>query len=96
MPEPRSVVLVIRALFIAALQATLSFADAEAPQPIYILRCVVAPTALSAPGERQRSEPLAEPKPARTYAEFACGLANRECTLLLKHTPNLDLTDNFV
>jgi hypothetical protein len=45
------------------------------------------------PTPRRRSR--SESEPARTYAEFARSLADRECTLLLKHTPNLDLTDNF-
>ena len=85
----------VRALFIATLQTTLAFADAEAPQPLYVFRGVVTPTALGAPGQRQRSEPLTKPEPARTYAEFAGSLTNRECTLLLKHTPNIVLTDNF-
>jgi hypothetical protein len=74
----------------------LSLADAEAPQPVDILRGVVAPTALGAAGERQRSEPLTEAKPAAAYAKFIGGLTNRECMLLFKHTPNLDLTDSFV
>jgi hypothetical protein len=53
----------IRGLLIAALQATLSLADAEAPQPVYILGGIVAPTALGAARKWQRSEPLTEPEP---------------------------------
>jgi len=83
-------------LLIATLQTTLSLADTETPQSIYILGGVVAPSALSTAGERQRSEPLAEPEPARAYAELVGSLANRECILLLKHAPTLRLADKFV
>jgi hypothetical protein len=86
----------MRELLIAALQTTLSLADTETPQSIYILGGVVAPSALSTAGERQRSEPLAEPEPARAYAELVGSLANRECILLLKHAPTLRLADKFV
>jgi hypothetical protein len=86
----------MRELLIAALQTPLSLADTETPQSIYILGGVVAPSALSTAGERQRSEPLAEPEPARAYAELVGSLANRECILLLKHAPTLRLADKFV
>jgi hypothetical protein len=86
----------IRGLLIAALQPVLSLADAEAPQPVYIRGCVVAPAALGAPGKRQRSESLAEPEPARAYAELIGSPGNRECMLLLKHTPRLKLAARFV
>ena len=83
-------------LLIGALQATLSLADAEAPQSVYILGGVVAPTAWSSTGKRQRSEPLNEPEPTRTYAELVGGLTNRECMLLLKHAPTLEFAYRFV
>jgi hypothetical protein len=86
----------MRELLIAALQTPLSLADTETPQSIYILGGVVAPSALRTAGERQRSEPLAEPEPARAYAELVGSLANRECILLLKHAPTLRLADKFV
>jgi hypothetical protein len=86
----------MRALFIALHETPLTFAHAEAPQPVYILGGVVTPTALSTAGERQRSQPLAEPEPTRAYAESAGGLANRECMLLLKHAPTLKLADKFI
>jgi hypothetical protein len=72
-----------------------SLAYSEAAQPVYVLGGVVAPTASSAAGKRQRSEPLTEPEPARTYAELVRGLTNRECMLLLKHAPTLKLADRF-
>jgi hypothetical protein len=86
----------MRGLLIDAVQTTLSRADAEAPQPVYSLGGIVAPTALSTAGERQRSQPLAEPEPTRAYAKLAGGLANRECILLLKHAPTLKLADKFI
>jgi hypothetical protein len=73
-------------------EASLSFAYAESAQPLDILRRVAAPTALSTAGERQRSESLTEPEPARTYAELVGSLAYRECMLLLEHTLTLHLT----
>jgi hypothetical protein len=86
----------MRGLLTAALQTPFSLADAEAPQPVYVLGGVIAPAALSTACERQRSEPLAEPEPATAYAEFVGGLANGECVILLEHTPNLNLTDRFI
>jgi hypothetical protein len=86
----------MRGLPIAALQTPFSLADAEAPQPVYVLGGVIAPAALSTACERQRSEPLAEPKPTRGDAKLVGGLANGECTLLLKHTPTLKLADKFI
>ena len=79
----------MRALLIAALQTTLSLADAKAPQPVYILGGVVAPTVRSTTGEGQRSEPFAESEPAWAYAEMGGGLAYRECAGLLEHVHTL-------
>jgi len=73
----------------------LAFSDSESAQAFDILGRVVTPAALIAAGSRQRSEPLAEPEPARTYAELVGSLANRECTQLLKHVPTLKVTDRF-
>ena len=87
---------VIRGSLIPALQAALSPTDAEAPQPVYILAGVVAPATVSAASERQRSEPLAEPEPARAYAELIGSFADSECMLLLKHAPTLKLADMFL
>jgi hypothetical protein len=87
---------VTRGLLIAAFHTTLSLTDPETAEPVYIFRGVVAPTTLGSTGTRQRSEPLAEPEPVRAYAELLGGLANRECMLLLKHTPTLTLAYRFV
>jgi hypothetical protein len=81
---------------IATLQTTLSLTDTEAPQPVYIFGGVVAPTALRAAGERQRTESLAEPEPARAYAELVGGLANCECVSLFEHTPRVNLADRSI
>ena len=83
-------------LLMRCLDLPLALSDAEAPEPLDIVRGVVAPAALSATGERQRSEPLTEPEPARAYAKFVGSLANRECMLLLKHTPTLNLADKVL
>ena len=82
----------MRRLLITALhKTTLSSADAKAPQPVYILGGVVAPTVLGTAGKRQSPESLAEPEPARAYAELVGGLANRECMLLFEHTATVRL-----
>jgi hypothetical protein len=81
---------------LTALQTSLALSDTKAAQSGHIFRGVIAPAARSSAGHRQRSEPLAEPEPARAYAELAGSLANRECTLLLKHAPTLKLADKFV
>jgi len=86
----------MRGLLIAALKPPLPFADAKASQPGYILGGEISPTAVGAAGGRRGIQPLAEPEPARSYAELVGSLANRECTLLLKHALTLKLADKFV
>jgi hypothetical protein len=82
---------VVCGLLIAAFETTLSLSDAEATQPVYVLGGVVAPAALGTAGEGQRPEPLAEPQPTRTYAQFRGGSTYRECALLLGHAHTLRL-----
>lgn len=77
-------------LFMRRLNLPLALSDAETPEPLDIVRGVIAPAALSPAGERQRSEPLAEPEPARSYAEFTGGLRDCECALS-KHTATVNL-----
>jgi hypothetical protein len=52
-----------RGLSIALREAPLALTYSEAAQPVYILRGVVAPTPLTAAGERQGSEPFSETEP---------------------------------
>ncbi len=78
------------------LNLPLALSDAETPEALDIIWGVVAPAALSPTGERQRSEPLAEPEPAAAYAELIGGLADGECALLLEHTHMLTLTGSFL
>jgi hypothetical protein len=53
----------IRELLIAALQATLSLADAEAAQTFNVLGGVEAPTPLITTGQGQGSGSFAKPEP---------------------------------
>src|SRR5215208_266984 len=76
----------MRALLIADFQTTLSLANAEAPQPIYIRGCVVVLATLSTAGKRQRSKSFTEPQPARANAQLVRGFADAECPSLSEHT----------
>jgi hypothetical protein len=76
----------VRTLPIAALQMTLSLANAEATQSVYIRGGVVAPARLIPAGERQRSEPLTESQPAHANTQFVRGFADAESPLLSEHT----------
>jgi hypothetical protein len=77
-------------------QMSFALTHTEAAQPLDVFRGVVAPPALGTTSEWQRAEPLSEPEPARTYAELVGRLADRECTLLLKHAPTVQLADRFL
>jgi hypothetical protein len=81
----------MRELLIAALQTTLSLADTETPQSIYILGGVVAPTVPGSTSEWESAQPLSEPKPSGGYAKLVCCLADSECARLLNHAHIVDL-----
>jgi hypothetical protein len=83
-------------LFMLRLNLPLAHSDAEAPQPLDIVGGVVAPPALITPGERQRSEPLAEPEPAWGYTEFLGGFTDGECASLREHGHTIKLTYRFI
>jgi hypothetical protein len=86
----------MRGLFIALREAPLALTDSEAPEPLNILRCVVAPPALIAARTRQSPEPLAESEPTRAYAELVGCLPYLVCALPLKHAQSLNLADTFL
>jgi hypothetical protein len=81
----------MRELLIAALQTTLSLADTETTQSIYILGGVVAPPVRASTSKWESAQPLSEPKPSRGYAKLICCLADGECTRLLKHAHIVNL-----
>jgi hypothetical protein len=69
----------IRGLFIAAAETAFSLANTQTPQPVYILRGVVAPTVLAAPRPRDRAKSFGDPQPVRRHRKgFGC-FTNREC-----------------
>jgi hypothetical protein len=75
----------LRELLIAALQTTLSLANTETPQSIYILGGVVAPPVRASTSKWESAQPLSEPKPSGGYAKLVCCLADSECARLLNH-----------
>jgi hypothetical protein len=81
----------MRELPIVALQTTLSLADTEAPQPIYILGGVEAPTIPGTTGDWESAQPLSEPKPRGSYAKLGGCLADGEYVRLCKHAHFLTL-----
>jgi hypothetical protein len=87
---------VLRHRLFCGLEAALSFTYTETPQAIYILGRVEAVSARCPPGERQRSEPLTKPEPARSYTELFGGLTDCEGVLRLKHAPKVNLADRFI
>ena len=86
----------MRALLMDLRKPSLPFADSETTQPVDVFRGVIAPASWRAASQGERPEPLAEPEPARGYAEFIGAFADRECTLLRKHAPTIKLTDRFL
>jgi hypothetical protein len=83
---------VIRKLLIPAVRAkALALAYAESAQSIDIFRGVPTLVAFCPAGSGQRTEPLAEPKPARTHPEFVGSLTDSKCASLFEHDYTLKL-----
>ena len=81
----------MRELLIAALQTTLSLADTETPQSIYILGDVVAPPVRGSTSHWESAQPFSEPKPIGGYAKLVGCLPYGECARLLKHARTVNL-----
>jgi hypothetical protein len=77
-------------------QPPLALSDPEAPQTLNVFRRVVAVSARSTPGERQRAEPFAKPEPAYADVEFCGRLGYRVCPLPNEHADIVDLANRFL
>jgi hypothetical protein len=85
----------LRLLTSTLLELFLTLPYSKTAQPLKVLAGVVPPTGWCAPGQRERTESLTEPQPARGYAKLVGGFADCERVSSSKHAPNVELTDRF-